>query len=367
MNRSRRHFAGLCAKSVIALGSMPLLMACASDAVAFSPESSQLLSVTRDILRHAARAPSGHNSQPWELLLLEPYYWHLHIAATRRLPAVDPRGRETLISIGAFIENLCQAASAYGFSVSLDPLSGDTDDSAAYAIQLLPSAISPTAKDNLIRIQQRRVIRHGQLPRLLSRDDVNWLEAQLPGKLRYVPANHSEAALLREGTLSATVSQCQTPSIMNELAHWTRFGHQTVITHMDGLTTAAMELNSFTAWIVDHFYDEKDVLSASFRKQTVDMTAQLVNEGAGWLIFSAHGSSSKDLIECGRDFQHVFLMLRERQIACHPMSQLLESADGQQTMQRTFGVDVQMLARVGYVDHYPAPVSVRRPVAWFAR
>ena len=49
------------------------------------------------ILHHASRAPSGHNSQPWYVRLIDDRKMIIGADPERRLPAVDPNNRETML------------------------------------------------------------------------------------------------------------------------------------------------------------------------------------------------------------------------------------------------------------------------------
>ena len=59
-----------------------------------------------EILHLASLASSAHNAQPWLVQYLEPYNWIIGNDKSKWLPAVDPTQRETILSIGAFIQNL---------------------------------------------------------------------------------------------------------------------------------------------------------------------------------------------------------------------------------------------------------------------
>ena len=53
----------------------------------------------------ATAAPSLHNSQPWLFRIAGPAV-EVYADPSRRLPVLDPDGREQLISVGAAIFNL---------------------------------------------------------------------------------------------------------------------------------------------------------------------------------------------------------------------------------------------------------------------
>ena len=73
----------------------------------------------RAIIEAATRAPSGHNSQPWQFAVAEN---HITISPdfSRRLPAVDPDDRELFISLGCAAENLSLAAAHFGYATDTD-------------------------------------------------------------------------------------------------------------------------------------------------------------------------------------------------------------------------------------------------------
>ena len=67
------------------------------------------------LIEAAVRAPSGHNSQPWQFALGDD---RITIAPdfSCRLSAVDPDNRELFISLGCALENLCLAAAHSGYA-----------------------------------------------------------------------------------------------------------------------------------------------------------------------------------------------------------------------------------------------------------
>ena len=64
-------------------------------------------------LQSAIAAPSVHNSQPWRFRL-GPHHVDVFVDPSRRLTAIDPMGREAMISVGAAVLNLRVAILAAG-------------------------------------------------------------------------------------------------------------------------------------------------------------------------------------------------------------------------------------------------------------
>ena len=73
------------------------------------------------VIESAARAPSSHNTQPWQFRLEEGGV-SLHADLHRRLPVNDPSDRELAISCGCALMNLRIAAAAAGRAYRLELL-----------------------------------------------------------------------------------------------------------------------------------------------------------------------------------------------------------------------------------------------------
>jgi hypothetical protein len=73
-----------------------------------------------EVLYYASLAPSGHNAQPWYVKVVNEKTCIIGLDPLRRLPAVDPNNRESLLSIGAFAESLSLAAGAKGYDTDME-------------------------------------------------------------------------------------------------------------------------------------------------------------------------------------------------------------------------------------------------------
>ena len=67
--------------------------------------------------------------------------------------------------------------------------------------------------------------------------------------------------------------------------------------------------------------------------------------------------------------QRLFLKVRGKGIAIHPMTQIIEEADTNKLLNNALGINepVQFILRTGYLKNYPAPVTLRRSVDRFVR
>lgn len=318
------------------------------------------------ILHYAALAPSSHNSQPWLVTVEDERTLILSLDPTRRLAVVDPSHREGLLSLGAFLENLILAAGALGLAAESEVAGESADDSELVRIELRPG--SKTGYP-LSRIVNRRTVRSDFLDKPLADGDFNKLAQECGGRLFYFPARDEHGQCIAQGTLAAFREQTADDRAQAELARWIRFSNAEARQKMDGLTPATMGLTGLIGWFVCTFYDQADVLKPSFRDKGVEKAAEQIGQGAGWLILTSRSDSVADIIDAGRRFERLALTAREMNLAVHPMTQILEEESGRAAIAANHDRTMipQFILRVGYLDSYPEPVSLRRPVERFIR
>ena len=322
----------------------------------------------QDILRLASLAPSGHNTQPWRVRIVEPHVWIILSDEQRWLPAVDPQQRETLLSIGAFVENLVLAAEGHGYRVDVDILAKSAQDKEVARIKLSPADSSGDLKTIAEHIEQRRVVRSGYRTRAISAPDLHYIADGDLTRITYYPPNSKQDRYLREGTLAANRQQASHTAAQAELADWIRWSNSEAQANRDGLTPAGMEITGFAGWYVRHFFSRKDVLAEGFKVQSIAKVKEQVRQHGGWLVLTSKDSTVEQLLETGRRFQQIFLRVKDKNIAVHPMTQMLEEAPWSDHIAEELGLSgqVQFILRVGYLKHYPDPVTLRRPPSQFS-
>lgn len=367
---TRREFIFTSAKGIIALSALPLISSCgaASRDLSKEPERPKLADIIgkdkAEILYLASLAPSGHNSQPWKVQIENPDKWVLSLDESRLLPAVDPTGRESLLSLGAFLENLSAAALNFGYAAEYEVIEGSNLFATKISISLVKTG---PVKFEIDKIKMRRTLRAGFLNTGLSADDFNFITGGSKSFIYYSPAS-SEGKYLAEGTVEANILQAGRTDAVKELSEWIRFSNSGAEKYKDGLTPASMDINGIAGLFVRMFYDKESVMSDSFKEKTIEMAKDQCSSLGGWIVITSPDSSARQLVETGRLFEQACLRIRERNIALHPMSQMLEENKFKHDAAKELGIDgqVQFILRAGYVKQYPEPVTLRRPVDWFA-
>jgi hypothetical protein len=213
----------------------------------------------------ASLAPSGHNTQPWLIKYIEPYHWIIGNDKSRWLPAVDPAQRETIISIGAFIQNLEYAASSAGYECHYKLLAETNQDENIMEVWLQKT--SGAFKYDIDKLTKRRTVRSGYLSDPLKHEDESYI---LEGELdfsHFISKGTKEYQLLNDQTIEANRIQAYRDDAQKELSEWIRFSSDDARKNCDGLTLAGMELKGFPGWLLRNFYDKEDVLKRNFREQ----------------------------------------------------------------------------------------------------
>jgi hypothetical protein len=366
----RRKFLTIAGSTVIIAGVTYYLLSDKSNFVRndFPKDDGVKVAINADekaILHLASLAPSGHNTQPWMVKYLEPYHWIIANDKSRWLPGVDPTQRETILSIGAFLQNLEYAADNLGYNCRFDVLAATNQDENIIDVKLTKATV--ITKYDIEQIKNRRTVRTNYLSNVLKKEDSSFLIGEEGNFIHYVPNSSKEHLWLNEQTIEANRLQAYRDAAQSELANWIRFTSKDVEKNADGLTLAGMEIEGIPGWYLRNFYGKKEVMKKSFREQSIDKVVKQVSQSAGWLLITSKDQSLTTLLETGKRLQRLWLRIREKNIAIHPMTQIIEEASTNQLLNNAVGISepVQFILRTGYLKNYPEPVSLRRPVAGF--
>jgi hypothetical protein len=137
-----------------------------------------------EVLYYASLAPNGHNTQPWKLgISADEKVLRLYIDSSRLLPAADPEGRESLISLGAFLENLTRSLGVFGYRYTLvifDSINiTDNPFVAEIIIHGTPTVEPPVRDSPLVSMEKRHTEKSVFLNKTLESSSVERLLATL--------------------------------------------------------------------------------------------------------------------------------------------------------------------------------------------
>jgi nitroreductase len=170
----------------------------------------------------AARAPSIHNSQPWQCLLTDETL-QLYAARDRWLPATDADRRDLMLSCGAMLHHLVVALRATGLEPRVHRLPNEAVENHVAAIELRDGSASDADIDLARAISARRTDRRPfttwEIPETFLQQLVQ-RAADQGAVLRVIADPAGRNALLAAIRDSAT-AQRQVPGYETELALWT--------------------------------------------------------------------------------------------------------------------------------------------------
>ncbi len=369
---NRRKFIAITGGTILAGGTTAYLLSdkrnlVRADLKPADGKSEILKADEKEILFLASLAPSGHNTQPWFVQYLEPYHWIIGNDKSKWLPAVDPAQRETVLSIGTFIQNLEYAADSLGYDCQWNLLAATNQDERMMEVKLTQKVTDKPF--DVSKIKSRRTVRSDFLSDVLKKEDSDYLINSEAEFIHYLPNNSKENQFINEQTIEANRLQTYRDMAQSELADWIRFSSKDAEKNRDGLTTASMEIEGIPGWVVRNFYGKDKVMKNDFREQSIEMVKTQVAQSAGWILITSKDETVSTLLDTGRRMQRLFLKVREKSIAIHPMTQILEEAATKQTLRQSIDINdnIQFILRVGYLKNYPPPVSLRRPVNWLIR
>ena len=109
----------------------------------------------RFLLSYAILAPSSHNTQPW-LWEIAGDEIALRADFSRQMPALDPEGRELIMSCGASLEHLRIAMHAFGYDDDTTLFPDRAQSNLMARVRLLEKRLTVPAEEELFRAIPKR-------------------------------------------------------------------------------------------------------------------------------------------------------------------------------------------------------------------
>lgn len=314
----------------------------------------------------ASLAPSSHNTQPWKVRVLSDREVLVLLDEERLLPAVDPERRETLVSVGAFLENLVRGAESQGLAAEVE-ITADEPAGIEVARVRFEPAKAAGKTEALEAILARDTFRGPLAADALPGETVEALAGTAPSRWAFFPSTSPEGAWIREALAESNRVQASRDDAMEELAGWIRFSPGAVARHKDGLTTPGMGLPAPVRAFMALFFNEKSVTGKAFREAGAKKAREQSEACAGFFVLGNPDGSPLSAVQAGRDLESFWLEAVRRGVAVHPMSQILEESPWKEQAAPRLAIagTVQMVLRVGLANGPPRPVSPRRPLGSF--
>jgi nitroreductase len=301
----------------------------------------------------AVRAPSLHNSQPWQFRRRDDGSLELYADHRRALPATDPDGRELVISCGAALATLALGVRWLGARpvIHRQPDPGRPDLLARIELTQLCET-SPVEIDMFLAVLERRTHRgpFADIP----------VEPELLGRLRRT-ARRTGCRLhtvpeflvphLSRLALAAQRTQRRQPAVQQEIAAWLRPAGGT---HRDGVVVPP---------------PVSGPLGSRWSAQDRPVTRRRFEAGRRppvTVVLSTPGDDVGAWLRAGQALQHMLLLAARQGAYASFHTEVLEvPATRRRVAALTGAAYPQMLLRLGYADG-GRPVPRRPPTAVLA-
>ncbi len=304
------------------------------------------------ILKYAAKAPSGHNTQPWrfktgdDCISIIPDF-------TRALPVVDPDNQALYISLGCALENLIIAADEFNYRTETE-LTGDEREP---QIVVKLSAAPQADKQGLSGyIAKRQVTRGKYKPEKVPQSLLSELFEETEGVHVRLFLSQEETESLTPYIIEGNSLQFGNREFVRELVSWIRFSEKEVMTKGDGVWSASMGLPD-TGRFLGNLIMKNFVSAASVEKRL----RKVIRASAGFALFMVEKNDPVHWIRLGQSFQRFGLISTKNNISHAHLNMPCEEPQVREKLIRDFdlgSLTPLLLIRFGYSE--PMPYSFRR-------
>lgn len=300
-----------------------------------------------DIIKYAAKAPSGHNTQPWRFSFTE------NIISIKpnfnvSLPVVDRDNRELYISLGCATENLLIAATHFGYATHI--LKSDNTE---IRVKLIRS--NQVDKDSLFyQIERRQTNRSVYNGKKITDLQLKKLQAILPDenlKVYFVETGSPLANTLTGYIAKGNEIQMSDNAFREELLSWMRFNSNQIKKTGDGLSYKVFgnpPLPGMIAKLIVRQFLKPDTQNKGDR-ENIASSSHLV------LLTTKH-NTVEQWIRLGRFLQRLLLTATEAGVAsayCNQPCEVESLANELQQILPIQGEYPTLLLRIGYAASTP--------------
>ena len=299
------------------------------------------------IASYASKAPSGHNTQPWKFHITDSTITvlpNLDVA----LPVVDRNNRELFISLGCAVENLCIAASYFGYTTHIIECSIE-----AIILELTKNAL--TIEDSLFhQIEKRQTNRNiyngnkisdGILQQLQSIPKENGIQCY------FTEINTPFANTITQYIMKGNEIQMADIAFKNELLSWMRFNKKQVEATHNGLSYLVFgnpPLPRILARPIVSLFLKPNAQNKSDRKK--------IDSSSHFVVCATQRDTIEEWINLGRTLQRFLLKVTEIGISYAFLNQPCEVAALAFDLREKLPVNKEhptLIMRIGYAKQIP--------------
>lgn len=308
--------------------------------------------IIADAVSIACRAPSFHNSQPWQWIV-DPAGLELFVEPDR-LVHTDAGGREALMSCGALLDHFRVAMAAAGWSANVDYFPNPNDRKHLASIDFTPMAFVTEAHR-----QRADAILLRRTDRLPFRPPADWeafepeLRAVIDEDLALLDVLGADAhPKLAEASQLTESLRLYDSTYHAELSWWTAPFETT-----DGIPESSLVSAAES--------DRVDIGRTFPVTSHQDRRLDIGEDQSTVLVLSAHQDTRRDVLGCGEVLSQVLLEATMAGMATCTLTHMTEIAASRDIIAALTGrPNPQVLIRVGMAPalESPPPPTPRRPL-----
>jgi len=308
----------------------------------------------RELVRYATLATNSHNTQPWQFRLAGRAIVVLP-DARRRLAAVDPDDHHLFASLGGAVENIAEAARAFGLKAvpAYDP------GARGIRVDLEPGTQARTDLFNAIpHRQSTRAVYDG---RAVPPEHLRLLAAAGNGDgvrmLLFTEPRQREAIL--DYLIAGNTAQMDDAAFVDELKSWIRFSYADATATQDGLFGKCSGTPALPGWVGRPMFDRVFTKTSENQKYVSQLRSS-----AGVAVFVSDRNEPAGWVAAGRRSQRFALQATALQLRHAYINQPVEVPAVRGQFAAYLGIDASrpdLVMRFGYGPELPQ--SLRRPMA----
>jgi hypothetical protein len=312
-----------------------------------------LPSAQRELVRYATLAANSHNTQPWRFQLSD----HCILVLPdplRRVPAVDPDDHHLFASLGGAVENIVEAACAFGlravpaFERGMGGIRVDLDT-------------GPRARTDLFNaIPHRQSTRAAYDGRAVPPGHLRLLEAAGNGDgvrmLLFTEQRQREAIL--SYLVAGNTAQMDDAAFIDELKEWIRFSYGDALSTRDGLFGKCSGNPAIPGWVGHPMFGRvftKDAENQKYERQ--------LRSSSGVVVFVSDKNTPASWAAAGHCCQRFALQATVLQLRHAYINQPVEVPAVRGQFATYLGIEgsrPDLVVRFGYGPELPR--SLRRPI-----
>lgn len=306
------------------------------------PQSEDILDQLNFLCRYATLAPSLHNIQPWSF---DVSYATIKVSLDRNrmLEHGDPLERESMISIGAAIENIIISAAHFGLAIAVN-----YEEAENGTVTLRASRVKPNKSGLLSAIVSRVSDRNVYDGRELQKTVIKELECESDDNILVkVITDKEDIRKISEFTSKAISLAMTSPDFKKELTSIMHNNLTKSYSGMPGFTMGWGLFRSFCQPLLIRFVSSPTVQA----RREFDM----MNSSSGIALFFSKGDTRKDWLLAGMKYQLIGTKVASYGVHQSTSAALVEALDFHDDIEEMAGTKyrLQTVLRLGYSNSSP--------------